>query len=292
MTAAHQVRSPTARAPAARGFYPGDCRAQLTAFQADSQPPSDLPRPLRGAALPHAGWMYSGQVAARTLDCFRSSPQPEVVVIFGAVHDPRVLAHALYPDGKWETPLGNIDVDRECGTAILAAAGDILKADPEAHRYEHSIEVLAPMVKYFFTDAAIVPVMVLPQSSASRIGAAAAEGVARLGRHAIYLASSDLTHYGSRFAMTPAGTGPEAQAWMQQNDKNLINKLCHDTGEAVLSEAQANRNACGAGALAALKGAMANTGLPEGRLIRYATSFDVEPESVFRWAVGYAGVVF
>jgi AmmeMemoRadiSam system protein B len=188
MNTAHQVRSPAARAPAARGFYSGDCRAQLTAFLVDSQPPEDLPHPLRGAALPHAGWMYSGRVAAHTLDCFRSSPQPEVVIIFGAVHDPGVLEHAIYPEGKWETPLGNIDVDKQCVAAVLAAAGDILRADPEAHRHEHSIEVLTPMVKYFFPGASIIPVMVLPQSSASRIGEAAAEGVSHLGRQAVYLA--------------------------------------------------------------------------------------------------------
>lgn len=287
MAAAHQVRIPIAQA-----FYAGDCQAQLSAFLADSQPPSDLPRPLRGAALPHAGWMYSGQVAAQTLDCFRSSPQPEVVVIFGAVHDPQVLAHAMYPAGKWETPLGHLDVDQECGAAILAAAGDILKADPEAHRYEHSIEVLTPMVKYFFPGASIVPVMVLPQPSAPRIGEAAAKGVAHLGRHAIYLASSDLTHYGAQFGLTPAGTGDRAQAWMKQNDEQLIDKLCHGTGDEVLEEALTNHNACGAGALAALKGAMSQIGSPAGHLIRYATSFELERESVFRRAVGYAGIVF
>lgn len=279
------------RIPAARDFYPGDCQAQLTAFLADSRPPDDLPQPLRGAALPHAGWMYSGRVAAHTLDCFHAAPPPDVAIIFGAVHT-AVPEHAIYPEGIWETPLGNIKVDKECAAAVLVAAGDTLRADPEAHRHEHSIEVLTPMVKHFFPDASIVPVMVLPTPTATRIGAAAAEAVIRLGRQAVYLASSDLTHYGAQFGMTPAGTGPKAKDWMEQNDRRLIDKLCHDTGKAVLNEALANRNACGAGALAALKGAMAATGSFEGRLIRYATSFDAEPESVFYRAVGYAGVVF
>lgn len=279
------------RFPAARDFYPGDCQAQLTAFLADSQPPDDLPQPLRGAALPHAGWMYSGRVAAHTLDCFRTTPPPDVVIIFGAVHS-AVPEHAIYPEGAWETPLGNLRIDSECATAILTAAGDILRADPDAHRYEHSIEVLTPMVKHFFPETAIVPVMVLPIPTAPQIGAAAAQAVTRLGRQAVYLASSDLTHYGAQFGMAPAGSGPQAKDWMEQNDRRLIDKLCNDTGEVVLNEALANRNACGAGALAALKGAMAASGSPEGRLVRYATSFDVEPESVFYRAVGYAGVVF
>ena len=158
------------RVPAARDFYPGDCQAQLTAFLADSRPPDDLPRPLRGAALPHAGWMYSGRVAAHTLDCFRAAPPPDVAIMFGAVHSAAVPEHAVYPEGIWETPLGNLEIDSECAAAVLAAAGDILRADPDAHLFEHSIEVLTPMVKHFFPGAAIVPVMVLPIPTAPRIG--------------------------------------------------------------------------------------------------------------------------
>jgi AmmeMemoRadiSam system protein B len=284
---AHHVRI-----PAAHGFYPGDCRVQLTAFLKDSQPPPDLPQPLHGAVLPHAGWKYSGRVAARTLNCFRSSLPPEIIIIFGAVHNPGVTAHSLYPAGQWETPLGNLQVDHQCGTVILAVAGAILQADPDVHRYEHSIEVLTPMVKYFFPDTSLVPIMVLPQPSATLIGAAAVAGAASLERRAIFLASSDLTHYGLQFGMAPVGTGPPAKAWMEANDQRIIEKLCHDTGESVLNEALANRSACGAGALAALKGAMAALGIPEGHLVQYATSFDMEDESVFQRAVGYAGIVF
>ncbi len=280
------------RTAAVRGFYPGDCRAQLTAFLAGYHPPEDLPRPLHGAALPHAGWMYSGQVAARTLACFKNSPEPETVVIFGTPHYMDIATHALYPEGEWETPLGDLAVDRACGEAILNAAGDLLRADPQAHRHEHSIEVLAPMVKYFFPGAAIVPILVLPETTAVQLGEAAARAVSGLGRTTIFLASSDLTHYGPMFGLAPAGTGPEARTWMEENDRRLIDTLCHGSGEEVLNEARTHLNACGAGALAALKGAMTVLGAPQGRLIQYATSFDVEPEPVFRQAVGYAGVVF
>ena len=280
------------RAAAARGFYPSDCRAQLTAFLAGYHPPEDLPRPLHGAALPHAGWMYSGQVAARTLACFKNSSVPETVVIFGTPHYMETISHALYPEGQWETPLGNLAVDSACGDAIQEAAGDLLRADPQAHRPEHSIEVLTPMVKYLYPDAAIVPILVLPEATAVQLGKAAARAVNQLGRTALFLASSDLTHYGPMFGLAPAGRGPEARAWMENNDRRLIDTLCRGSGEELLQEARTNLNACGAGALAALKGAMTALGAPDGRLIQYATSFDVEPEPVFRQAVGYAGVVF
>lgn len=283
----HPIRRVTAR-----GFYPGDCQTQLTAFLTGYHPPVDLPRPLHGAALPHAGWMYSGQVAARTLACFKNSPGPETVVIFGTPHYMNAISHALYPEGQWETPLGNLAVDSACGETILAAAGNLLRADSQAHRHEHSIEVLAPMVKYFFPEAAIVPILVLPETSAVALGKAAARAISQSGRTTIFLASSDLTHYGPMFGRAPAGTGPEARTWMENNDRRLIDTLCRGTGEEVLREAHTHLNACGPGALAALKGAMTALGASEGHLIQYTTSFDVEPEPVFRQAVGYAGVVF
>ncbi|MFB0515141.1 MAG: AmmeMemoRadiSam system protein B [Candidatus Neomarinimicrobiota bacterium] len=280
------------RRPAARGFYPGDCQAQLLSFLADSHPPDDLPQPLRGAALPHAGWMYSGRVAAHTLDCFQKSPPPETVVFFGTPHYRAGLDHALYPEGEWETPLGNLPVDNTGGEAVLAAAGNLLRSDPQAHEYEHSIEVLTPMVKYLFPQAAIVPILVQPEASAVHLGVLTARAITRLPRRAIFLGSSDLTHYGPQFGLTPAGSGPRAQAWMEDNDRHLIDILCHGTGEEVLREALNHHNACGSGALAALKGAMKELNAAQGRLVLYATSYAVEPEPVFRQAVGYAGVVF
>ena len=280
------------RAMVARGFYPGDCRRQLETLIADLQPPDDLPHPLHGAVLPHAGWMYSGRVAARTLDCFREPPGPETVIMFGAVHDPSVTMHTLYPEGAWDTPLGPVSVDKIGGAAILKNAGGQLEASVEAHTFEHSIEVLVPMVKYFFPHAAIVPIAVLPEPSATAIGIAAANAMIALKRSAIFLASSDLTHYGRQFGMAPAGTGAKAQAWLEANDQRLIDLLCHGTDEEVLTEALAHRNACGAGALVALKGAMAVLGVPEGHLIEYTTSHRVMQDRVFQQAVGYAGVVF
>ena len=295
----HKETSSPVRRMEARGFYAGDCQAQMETFLAGYKLPADLPQPLRGAALPHAGWRYSGRVAAHTLSCFnrvtpagQDSPQPKTVVIFGTSHCQGGIGHVLYPDGEWETPLGNLPVDESCGEAILSAAGELLKVDRQAHSQEHSIEVLAPMVKYFFPESAIVPILVQPEISAVELGGVAARITRRQDPAVIFLASSDLTHYGPMFGLTPAGFGPEARAWLEANDHRLIKVLCHGSGEGLLEEARTGLNACGSGALAALKGAISVLGASEGRLIEYATSHDVEPEPVFRQAVGYAGVVF
>ncbi len=140
------------RRPTARAFYPGDCRRELDVFTSGFEPPAELAGPLAGAILPHGGWMYSGRVAARTLASLAAFSTPVTVVIFGGVHVP-LAANALYPAGRWETPLGDLQVDAEAGQAILRRGGDHLRPDSESHRYEHSLEVLTPMVKYFFPAA-------------------------------------------------------------------------------------------------------------------------------------------
>lgn len=186
-------------------------------------------------------------MAARTLACFPTSTEPDTVVIFGAMHTEAGI-HSLYPGGEWETPLGNLAVDEVAGAAILAEAGGLLQGDTGAHRQEHSIEVLAPMIKYFFPDVAIVPILVLPEDTAPYLGQVACRAMARLKRTTVFLASSDLTHYGPEYGYLPAGVGTRAEAWMRQNDQRLIDTLCRGTAEGVLSEARARFNACGAGA--------------------------------------------
>ncbi|MCH7938202.1 MAG: AmmeMemoRadiSam system protein B [Candidatus Marinimicrobia bacterium] len=279
------------RRPAARAFYPGDCRRELVAFTSGFEPSAELTGPLAGAILPHGGWMYSGRVAARTLASLAAHSQPVTVVIFGSVHVP-LGANALYPAGRWETPLGDLEVDAEAGQAILRRAGDYLRPDSEGHRYEHSLEVLTPMVKYFFPAAAIVPIMVLPDNNALGLGRAAGEALGELDRPVVLLASSDLTHYGAEYGLLSAGTGDPAERWMQANDRRMIEILCSGSGTEVLAEASRHMNACGPGALAALKEALRVMDRQHGQLVEYATSHDIEPDALFQRAVGYAGIVF
>lgn len=279
------------RSMAARAFYPGDCRRELEAFTSGYQPPTNLPAPIAGAVLPHGGWMYSGAVAARTLACVAANSNPETIVIFGSVHVP-LREHTLYPAGRWVTPLGDIAVNAELGAALVGSSSRLLQADPAPHRREHSIEVLAPMLKYFFPTASIVPVMMVPDNSAARLGQLIGEALVNLNVPVVVLASSDLTHYGVEYGLLSAGTGPAGEEWMRSNDQRMIEKLCTGNGVSVLHEAQVRQNACGPGALAAQKETLLVMGFPQGRLIEYATSYDAGHESPFRRAVGYAGLVY
>ncbi|MEE9464148.1 MAG: AmmeMemoRadiSam system protein B [Candidatus Neomarinimicrobiota bacterium] len=275
----------------ARAFYPGDCRRDLETFTSDYKPPDDLASALAGAVLPHGGWIYSGTVAARTLACLAANSNPETIVIFGGVHVP-LMKHALYPSGRWATPLGDIEVDAEMGAALVKNSDGLLQPNSAAHLQEHSIEVLAPMVKYFFPSASLVPILTLPDDSALRLGQLIGEALVNLNVPVVLLASSDLTHYGVEYGMLSAGTGPPGEKWMRSNDQRMIERLCTGNGASILHEAQVRQNACGPGALAALREALSVMGYSRGRLIEYATSHDAGRDPFFRRAVGYVGLVY
>jgi len=109
---------------------------------------------------------------------------------------------------------------------------------------------------------------------------------------AVVVASSDLTHYGERYGMAPAGTGPAAETWMKANDRRIIDLATAMKAEAIVPEAESHHNACGSGAMAAAVACAKALGRKNGVLVEYTTSHDVMPEGEFDMAVGYAGIVF
>ena len=184
------------RPPAvAGGFYPaeaGKLRAAIEAYLASAQPP-------RGAApvaivVPHAGYVFSGQITA---DAFKQAAgQPyDTVVILGTNHtDPVFDRIAAYPGAGFRTPLGTASIDQ----AALAA---LMKDDPDVvwnarpHEREHSVEVQVPFVQYLFPAAKIVPLVIGTPDAAmcERLGRSLAKVLQ--GRRALIVASSDLSHY-------------------------------------------------------------------------------------------------
>lgn len=285
------------RMPCASGFYRGDTEGQLGAFLADFTPVDRPTHPVAGV-VPHAGWFYSGRVAARI---FRNLAERRAlgdgegvtVVLFGAVHSGYVRRASVFPGGAWRTPLGDVAVDRTLAEVVVAESGGLVSASTDAHAGEHSIEVQVPMIRHILPRARILPVATPPSSEAPEVG----EAVGRVakawdGGAVLVVGTTDLTHYGPDYGFAPAGTGPAAEAWMRENDRRIIGRAIALDARGALAEAAANRNACGAGALAATIAAARAMGADEGVLVDYTTSHDVRPESAFTMAVGYAGFLF
>jgi len=279
------------REPVVAGmFYPGsarECTREIEACLAAVELPEES-LDLVGGIVPHAGWTYSAATAAYVFAALADA-EPETVVFFGAVHMWGVPDASVYAAGAWRTPLGDVVVDAELAQAIMEDT-KFVHNEPAAHAQEHSIEVQLPFVRHLLPSARIVPIAMPPIAESVTVGRAVAQAVQRLGRRVAVIGSSDLTHYGPRYGMTPAGTGEAALEWAHDNDRRVLALVETLDAEGVLREVRAHHNACGAGAVAATLAYAAAAGATRGVLLDYTTSHEVMPMGEPRDLVGYGAV--
>ena len=258
----------------------------LAEFHASPQPDSIV-----AGVVPHAGWVYSGAVAAQVFENIRKKTSPGTFIILGAVHRWAGI-NSVYARGAWETPFGNMLIDEELAENILQATASWTVEEPKAHSGEHSIEVQLPMLKLLFPNSKIIPIAINPDSRAVPIGRTIGQIVKTSKQHTVIIGSTDLTHYGDVYGFTPMGYGPRAHAWFRDNDNRILRLAEEMQAEEIVPESQEHDNACGAGALAATVAAARELGAIHGYVIEHTDSFSVVPEKEFRMGVGYAGILF
>jgi len=221
-----------------------------------------------GIVSPHAGYIYSGQVAACAFATIPADFSGTFVVI-GPSHRGYMTCGSAVP---WETPLGIVDTDTE-----LVAALDI-EIDEFSHKDEPSLEVQVPFIKYRFPRARIAPIMMGVQDFSGVAGLAekVVDAVRRTKRDVRIVASSDFSHY-----------VPEARA--KTNDLYVIDALrTLDVKEFYQRIEERDVSACGYGPIAVMVTACGMLGAKAAELIRYATSGDVTGDR--REVVGYAAI--
>ncbi len=276
-------------------FYPAD-RAGCVRMIEECLPdalPADLPERIRGGVVPHAGWVYSGPTAARVFAAVHARSTPQTFVLLSAMHRWGASRPAVYAEGAWDTPLGEVEVDADLARKVLEEGGGLLMDAPEAHTGEHSAEVQVPFIKHLFPQARILPILVPPDERAVGAGEAVARAVAGAGKEVVVIGTTDLTHYGAMYyGFAPAGTGERALEWVRANDERVINLMLQLRAEEIVPETAARHNACGGGAVAATVAAARALGAREGRLLEYTTSYHVMPRGPATDFVGYAAVIF
>ncbi len=281
------------REPSVAGaFYPGDAqeaRRQIDSFLNQIAAPSA--ENVVGGVAPHAGWMFSGLTAAHLFAALQTQTPPETVILFGAVHRWPLRTPALYASGAWRTPLGDAPVDEALGRALLDA-DEGLTDDPSAHDEEHSIEVMVPFVQHLWPEARILPIAMPPMEQAPNWGLAVARTARALDRRTVAVGSTDLTHYGPRYGMAPAGTGQQGLEWAKENDQRVLDRMVAMDAEGVLTVAERHHNACGAGAVAATIGYAQELGAAEAHLLHHTTSHEAHPMGRPTDLVGYGAVAF
>jgi hypothetical protein len=269
------------RQPVVAGmFYPAQaaaCRRQAQEHVRAATPPPFATR-VCGGVVPHAGWVYSGPTAGWLYAALQAQEAPETVVLLGAVHRWGVPGAALYGAGQWRTPLGGLRVDEELAQRVLRLSEGRIMERPQAHAEEHSLEVQMPFLAALWPAVRILPIAVPPVADAPEVGRIIAQAVRELGRRAVAVGSSDLTHYGPRYGMTPAGVGERGLRWAKENDRRLLDLVVQLRAPEVLEEARVHHNACGAGAIAATITYAQALGATQGTLLHYTTSYEARPD--------------
>ncbi len=145
---------------------------------------------------PHAGYMYSGAVAAHGYSYLKGRRYDTVVVVAPS-HRAAFRGSSVYARGAYETPLGLVQVDSELASAILDAPSGIVE-EPRAHLDEHSLEVQIPFLQRTLDSFRIVPIVMGEQGRAASyaLGRRIAKAVSETGgRRVLLVASTDLSHY-------------------------------------------------------------------------------------------------
>jgi hypothetical protein len=236
------------------------------------------PRQVIGLICPHAGYMFSGPVAAQAYYRLSADGKPDVVFLFGPNHTGVGSGLAIVNEGSWRTPLGDVEVDGEAADQV-ARDSRIIDVDDSAHSYEHSIEVQLPFLQYLYrSEFKIVPICFQMQdlSSAREVGEAVAKVASQ--KNAVIIASSDMTHY-------------EPQEIAQKKDRKALEGVEAMDEARFISTVESHQiSACGVGPIAALIRAAKLLGAKEAKLLCYKTSGDVIGD--YSSVVGYAAVCF
>ena len=281
---------PTIRRPTVAGqFYEGDAealRAQIKNCFLNELGPKKLPnvnldihpRNIVGLICPHAGYMYSGPVAASAFYELALDGKPDTVVLMGPNHTGYGSALSLMREGVWRTPLGDIEINTEMANKITHET-TVIDVDELAHRYEHSIEVQLPFLQFLYGNTfKIVPICFLMQDydSAVEVGRALAEALD--GTNTVVIASSDMTHY------EPAKTAAAKDQAALKAVTNMDARRFYETVET------RNITACGYAPITALITYAKGVNAKEAELLSYHNSGDVTGD--YSSVVGYAAVSF
>lgn len=230
-----------------------------------------------GIISPHAGYMYSGMVAAAVL----ASVKPKSnYIIMGPNHTGLGAPFSISTSDSWKTPLGEVGINNELREAILRNC-PLVKKDEFAHVHEHSIEVQLPFLQVLQKTFSFVPIVIAQADIAvyktMGEGLAAAIKELKIEKDTMIVASSDMTHY-------------EAQQSAKDKDSRAIDAILSLDEDSLMERIEKfDITMCGAAPAAVMMAAAKHLGAKKGRLVKYRTSADASGD--YSSVVGYAGIV-
>ena len=268
------------RLPIVSGMFypdqPDSLRNLLGTFVEMSEPPKKTRlSSSMGLVVPHAGYAYSGRIAADGFAAAAHYGRPDVVVILGASHTGVGPWFALSPHLAWQTPLGQSPVNVD---VIAALANEGFMCDTASFEREHSIEVQLPFIQSTWgMEMPIVPICVSSARLTEVQDAAEALSKALGESHALIIASSDFTHY-------------ETDSHARSADAEALDRiLTLDVPEFRQLCTERHLTICGTTAIEVLMSMAASHQWDNTQTVSYATSGDVTGD--LSSVVGYASVL-
>jgi AmmeMemoRadiSam system protein B len=260
------------RRPVVAGaFYPADptrLRRSIEESFTHRLGPGGLPgeptgeRTIISVVCPHAGYMYSGPVAAHSYLQLSNEGKPDTVVIIGPNHTGLGGPVSLGGSDAWETPLGSVEIDKDLTSAIFGSS-DFIDVDEMAHVREHSVEVQLPFLQHIYGEFKLVPICMGFQDLeiSRRLGGVLAEALK--DRNALIIASTDLNHM-------------EPQSTAEPKDRGVIERILA-LDEAALQGWVRDRRVsmCGYGPVSATLVASKKLGATKAEFLAYSTSGDI-----------------
>jgi AmmeMemoRadiSam system protein B len=229
-------------------------------------------REIVAVVAPHAGYYYSGPVAAHAYKELADDGIFDTAVILGPNHTGYGYPVSLWAGAGWSTPLGEVEIDKKLAQRLL---GDVIKADETAHIHEHSVEVQLPWLQHLYKKVKIVPITMLAQDieTARIVGRA----ISQAGDNLIIIASSDFTHY-------------EPHSVAMEKDGSVIEAIVSLDEEELYRRCESlNCTMCGYGPVASAIVAAKEMKAKKASLLKYATSGDTSGD--FSRVVGYGSIV-
>jgi AmmeMemoRadiSam system protein B len=276
------------RYPAHAGsFYPrapGPLREEIRKCFLHERGPGRIPEAkggpgrIVGLVCPHAGYMYSGHIAAHAYCRLGEDIVPESVVILGPDHTGSCGMASMMVEGVWRTPIGDVAIDSDLAKDI-SDNSDLIDVSDIALRYEHSIEVQLPFLVFLFGDRVkFVPICMGLQDLSTSREIAESIASARANRRIVVIASSDMTHY-------------EPKSIAEDNDRAAIDLILRMDDEAFQGIVESRGlSICGYGPITALIHYSRLSGARNAELLAYGTSGDVTGD--YGSVVGYAAISF
>ncbi len=269
----------------AGSWYSGDAaelKQTIETYIDEADPPKTEGR-IVGIVSPHAGYVYSGPVAAwgyKTLMQNKNRYKGSTVVILGPNHRTAGFSGlSIWAEGSWLTPLGSTPIDSRMANALLEKLEPIADFNKYVHNNEHSLEIQLPFLQYTLdNDFKIVPIVIGSQTDnvIDQLAVALSEVA---DERTIILASTDLSHY-----------HPEKQA--HELDNIFTEAVLSGNPDSLHKVVRAGKcEACGYSGVLALMRCAGNLGADKVQKLRYATSADV-PAGDSSQVVGYLSTLF